>query len=1084
VTTNHASAAEPDSPGIWEWCDLDPNLQAPPSTGGPGAMPLSEDLVLNIGWDRFEKLALAIAKGVVGLRGVKFRRYGVEGQAQHGIDLAGREPDGRYTVIQCKDARVFTARALRAAVEKFADGRRPFDAHQLIVVTSATARDTQLSDELGKLQDEHPDFELDLWGAEQLNEHLRYRADIVARFWTRETAAAFCTGAPLPGVPAPPPDRQEQAEKILVGPLKTPNVALVLREADARRPGNPAESAALYGQLAARLHAEGFRGHAIIMRHRQLDALREAGYRDEAAELAAQLAAIALHHGDRREPRRISQLLDTIASQAASAETGNPPVTSTHATLIRAAAGFAEDPLGDHEPLLEVLRERNSQAAVYWSLLVLMLAEDLVAARPEQIAELDDLIGEAIAQEEERSAPEGDQDTVIRLRLVRAEYDASERHRLLREARLHQVSGRHAALIGAREARRCCLESRAEEALEAWRDAVSNAIHVGLADTAADWLYAIRDLNVRYGPWTSELDDEHRLAQALRATGTSRLLDRSREPRETAMSAVVNGQPREAVLAARRWLADAVVTGSWADEQEALAFLGDQYRDNHEPLLAASYYQRAGDDSKLLALVGSVGDLPLPIGPLRDAPWWTLKARVALAVAQGDLIDDRTAQAHLTELTDLAMRGRLGELTDSPDRSLALQATKSACALAPRGTREQALAVLGLLAADVPREPNHYRYTDDEHAAACADIAIAHPELAVACVTRLIDLAGRDVQSALRLVATTQVLDLLQGPFDRLSGQRGTGELADDERAALRDRALQLADQRLYFADVIAFRLDPGYPSVRARAEEARDRILNRPPPVRGHASFGNVLAFDSYLVTGLGSGDQEACLAKLLKIARDPGEVAQARQHALIGAGDLAKERRADARHAAFAASMPFVLGEQDGSHLDDLTGTPHPLSWAKISMGTASLRGSGLHLAVNAAATAEEQEWTRDQATRLLGCEDNSDLHAAATALVQLSQEVTHDVDVNLLAAHPYFAVRQAAAVLSIRQAGRHHDTALRLSKDRDARVRRVLAAEAARAPLDPSGTLTTILKPLAEDIRHSVRAAVASVNKQPPT
>jgi hypothetical protein len=36
----------------------------------------------------------------------------------------------------------------------------------------------------------------------------------------------------------------------------------------------------------------------------------------------------------------------------------------------------------------------------------------------------------------------------------------------------------------------------------------------------------------------------------------------------------------------------------------------------------------------------------------------------------------------------------------------------------------------------------------------------------------------------------------------------------------------------LYFADVIAFRLDPGYPAVRARAEEARDRILNRPPPV------------------------------------------------------------------------------------------------------------------------------------------------------------------------------------------------------------------------------------------------------------
>jgi hypothetical protein len=152
---------------------------------------------------------------------------------------------------------------------------------------------------------------------------------------------------------------------------------------------------------------------------------------------------------------------------------------------------------------------------------------------------------------------------------------------------------------------------------------------------------------------------------------------------------------------------------------------------------------------------------------------------------------------------------------------------------------------------------------------------------------------------------------------------------------------------------------------------------------------------------------------------------------------------------------------------------------------MGTALLRGAGLHLAVNAAVTVEQQEWTRDQATRLLGCDEMSDVHAAATALVQLPQEVTRDVDVSLLAAHPYFGVRQAAAVLAIRQAGHHRDTAMRLTADRDVLVRRVLAAEAARAPVDPSGTLTTILKTLAEDVRHSVRAAAAaSVNKQPPT
>ena len=187
-----------------------------------------------------------------------------------------------------------------------------------------------------------------------------------------------------------------------------------------------------------------------------------------------------------------------------------------------------------------------------------------------------------------------------------------------------------------------------------------------------------------------------------------------------------------------------------------------------------------------------------------------------------------------------------------------------------------------------------------------------------------------------------------------------------------------------------------------------------------------------------------------------------------------MAKAQQAETKQSVFADSMPFVLGEQDGSHLDDLTGTPHPLSWAKISMGTASLRGAGLHLAVNAAVTTEQQEWTRDQATQMLGCDEIADVHAAAAALVQLPQEVTQEVDVSLLAAHLHFGVRQAAAVLAARQPGRHRDTAMRLTADRDARVRRVLAETASRAPADPSGTLTTVLESLVTDTRHSVRSA----------
>lgn len=151
--------------------------------------------------------------------------------------------DGRFVVVQCKDYQEFTAGDLRKVVETFTGGRRPFGAGHLIIATSASTERIQLADELAALQGEHEDLELDLWGAEQINDFLRYQADIVARFWTRETAEVFCTGAPLPGVPAPPLDRQEQADRILVGPLKTSDVKPILREAEAERVVAPDRSA-------------------------------------------------------------------------------------------------------------------------------------------------------------------------------------------------------------------------------------------------------------------------------------------------------------------------------------------------------------------------------------------------------------------------------------------------------------------------------------------------------------------------------------------------------------------------------------------------------------------------------------------------------------------------------------------------------------------------------------------------------------------------------------------------------------------------------------------------------------------------
>ncbi|WP_158693238.1 hypothetical protein, partial [Streptomyces viridochromogenes] len=684
----------------------------------------------------------------------------------------------------------------------------------------------------------------------------------------------------------------------------------------------------------------------------------------------------------------------------------------------------------------------------------------------------------ALTQLNERPVAAETADIAIRLRLLRAEYDSTERQELLRAARRHELKGRHAALVSAREARRCALEGRAEEALESWRDAVQDGIHAGLAEEAADWLYAIRAVNVQYGPWTSEIDDEHRLAQALRATGTSRLLDRVRDPRAQSMAARVRNKPVEAVLSARRWLTDSIVTGSWADETQALTFLADLYRDNSEPALAATYYQRAGNPKKLKQLAETVGDLLLPLVPFENEPWWVLRARAHLAVAQADLVEDASVEGLLDEFLDLAVRGRAGELTDSPTHALTLQATKSACALVSRSTSAQAVALLDLLSADVPRGPNQYRHTDDEHAIACVDIALAHPGLAMQALTRLFDLAGGRADKALKLLAGEDVLRLLgaRAPGAEQPGAGGEqGSLSDHDRDVLRGRADRLAEAGLYLADVIQAQLSPGQPAVQQRAQAARERLLQRPEPDPAHTEFGDAIVIDAFMASCLPVEEQQGCLDKLLAVAADRRETASNRQDALIGARNLVIDQAPPVKHTTFLASQPFVLGEQDGSRLDELTGEAHPLSSFRINLGSASLRDQGLGLAAASATTREEQEWVRDQAIGLLRSDEQAVVHGAAVTLNRLPRDVTSDVDANLLATHASVGVRQLSAVLCMEHPQRFRDTAMRLAEDRDARVRRTLAEAAARAALDAPEAVSDLLDRLRQDPRHTVRAAV---------
>ncbi|MFI6063633.1 HEAT repeat domain-containing protein, partial [Streptomyces sp. NPDC051286] len=248
-----------------------------------------------------------------------------------------------------------------------------------------------------------------------------------------------------------------------------------------------------------------------------------------------------------------------------------------------------------------------------------------------------------------------------------------------------------------------------------------------------------------------------------------------------------------------------------------------------------------------------------------------------------------------------------------------------------------------------------------------------------------------------------------------------------------------------------------------------------RPEPDPHRVAFGTRLVPDSFLVGFLDEQDRRTCLAKLLEIADSPREAAFNRQDALTGARNLVIQLPKDVKTSTLQFSKAFVLGERDGSHLDDeVTGRPHPLSSFQIGSASASLRGQGMYLAAASATVLEEKEWVRDRALDLLHSDDGSLVQAAAVTLSAIGSDVTGEIDVNLLATHQHIGVRQASAVLCMQHLERHQDLAMRLAKDSDVRVRRTLAEAAANVASEPAEPVAAILEVLGGDVRHSVRAA----------
>ena len=194
-------------------------LPPPPAAPRAATLPLRQ-----LSWEDFERLLVAIVREVFGWRDVN--RYGVKGQAQHGIDLYGYMADGEVRTCQGKDVETFDKGDLRAAINKFIAGKRPFKSRWLAVAVASPVARTEVLEELHTLKTAYPDLTLELWDQGHLSDFLRTQHMLVRRFFGPEWERIFCDPLPASALPI---QAQEERQRRLEGMRQESRARLVTR---------------------------------------------------------------------------------------------------------------------------------------------------------------------------------------------------------------------------------------------------------------------------------------------------------------------------------------------------------------------------------------------------------------------------------------------------------------------------------------------------------------------------------------------------------------------------------------------------------------------------------------------------------------------------------------------------------------------------------------------------------------------------------------------------------------------------------------------------------------------------------------
>jgi hypothetical protein len=1078
-------------------------------------------------WEDFEKLVVALAIDVDGL--VEVRRYGTTGQLQDGIDVIGFTRLGHHAhAYQCKNVQEFSESDLVGAIKKFTDGGRPFNPRRLVIAVATAANRTQLIRKLEDARPEQPDLILELWDATRISELLRDRPRLVEQFFGEDVARRFCVSASFPASASRLPAAVTGGiplEMIMRGPVRTLGFDARFEEATGQEQDDPGAAASTFADIADRLSAAGYGGHADALRRRAVQAYNAAGQYQDAVWLHTRIVAEAILAGRWTDVPGmlwvLHQLLNEQASHGQTVDEGLKAVVS----ILGATSTLFEDPMLMPEstatavaaaaPHLNELQAALPADPAHRTVLLLAAGAAVVTvAECALAAEAFDAITAAADSLEQSAAAlrrEGDETLRhlgVRLRVAITEArgptgaDDAGWEELQREATGWKLDDRDAALVLSRYARTRAWAGSFADADAAWQRAAEFATRARLFTDIAGWLSCQIRLRYRYGPTDlAEIGDMRQMIRLLSEQPSERVVPIG-GVREAILDALRRGdeQLRPAALAAQRLRVLSAAGGLWDDELEAHSFLGDIYERTGDMLLAAAHRVRSGeaDAAGRVATQGAgvfldvTAELSRPAAAERSVAYTVL-------TAQADLIPDELVNVVAERARDDIQDAHAGKTAETPfsGRPVLVSASEAAAAVAGRLPGQIAEQLMAALDWRLTMDKDTVVWTDEPHLRMLVAIAAAEDDdeasAAFGRISQLFAIEspalrghGRDLAAAVRRRPdeVRAILVTLAGQGSQLGAEMLAGWSLTGEPG--RGIARPVAEQSAW---------DTAAPF----AEQAAIRLAAPPKGTPGVASMIASFSADAGLVTILDSADVEKALTGLLRVAADPLHLAITRQQALTAAtilvagstGDcLGSERLTE----VFGLAREYACGEHDGSAMDDMATWSHPLGSGRINMGDTSLAVDGLCLAARASRTSEEHASVLSIAGQIVrGRPAESALNGVGHALAALPDlsGATAPVSVGALSTSPSESLRAVAALHWARRfapADAPEDAeqlGTELAGDPAPNVRRGLAANlaiiAAGSGLSDAGKSAAGILSIDPDfgIRNAAREALTAAN-----